>query len=85
MMKLHPSIHLDAAQARHRERAAQRIETMRDTLTTLETFIAAADAETLRGDLWTSRLEDAELELQRAARVVTCDGQARMGYGHGKG
>lgn len=84
-MNLHPSLHLDAAQVRQRERAAQCIATMRATLDTLERFIANASAEALRGDYWAATLQDADVAAQRALRAATCDGQARMGWGDGHG
>lgn len=84
-MKLHEGLRLDPAQVRKRERAAQCIETMRNTLTTLEYFIGNADAETLKGDWWADVVQDAENALRRALHVTTHDGQSRMGYGDGKG
>lgn len=82
-MNLHPSVKLDATNTRQRETAVARIEKMRDTLNTLTHFIEHADAEALRGDLWASKIEDAELELTRALRTATHDGQARMGWRDG--
>lgn len=79
-MNIHPSIHLDAAQARQRARAAQFIATIRADLDTLSHFIEAADAETLRGDYWCEKVQDAELAVKAALRSATHDGQARMGW-----
>lgn len=84
-MNLHPSVTLDAANTKRRERAAQFIAAMRADLYTLSHYIEHADAEALRGDYWLETLQDAELAAKRALRAATCDGQARMGYGHGKG
>lgn len=76
----HPSVTLDAANTKRRERAAQTIAKMRDTLNTLRLYITNANAEALSGDLWTWKLEDAELELTRALHTATHDGQLRRGY-----
>ena len=79
-MKFNPAVHLDPAQVRQRETAASRIAKMRDTLATLETFIANADAETLRGNWWSSVIEDCERALTRALHVTTHDGHSRIGW-----
>ncbi len=79
-MKINPAVHLDPAQVRRRERAAQTIAKMRNTLDALSLYITNANAEALCGDHWAWKLEDAELELTRAMRTVTHDGQARRGY-----
>lgn len=79
-MKINPAVHLDPAQVRQRETAGARIAKMRDTLTTLETFIGNADAETLRGNWWAEVLQDVELALTRALHIATHDGHARIGW-----
>ena len=79
-MNLHPELKLDAANTKRRERAAQTIAKMRDTLNTLTLYITNANAEALSGDLWAWKLEDAELELTRALRTATHDGHIRRGY-----
>jgi len=86
-MQINPAVSLDPAQVRQRERAAQFIQKMRDTLSTLEMFIANADAEALRGNYWCERIETAELEVTQALRATTHEGHARIGRmelaGHG--
>lgn len=77
-MNLHPSVKLDTAQVRHRERASLWIAAMRHDIATLEHFIEAADAETLRGNYWLEVLQDAELATKRALRTATHDGQATI-------
>lgn len=82
-MNLHPSLNLDPANTRRREKAAQHIEKMRDTLNVLAKFIENADAETLRGNYWAWGIEEAELELTHALHRTTCEGHARMDWKHG--
>lgn len=83
-MNLHPSVTLDTVQTRQRERAAQFIETMRADLATLLHFIEHADAETLRGNYWCEKVQDAELAAKAALRAATCNGHARIGHDDGK-
>lgn len=86
-MNLHPELKLEAAQVRHRERAAQFIAAMLADLATLEHFIENASAETLRGNYWLEVLQDAELATKRALRTATHDGHStinpRAFYGKG--
>lgn len=77
-MNLHPSIHLDAANTKRRERAAQFISAMRADLDTFSHFIEHADAETLRGNYWCETLQEAELATKRALRTATHDGQSTI-------
>ncbi len=86
-MNLHPSLNLDAANTKRRERAAQFIATMRADLDTLSHYIENADAETLRGNYWLEVLQDAELATKRALRTATHDGHSTINprefYGKG--
>jgi hypothetical protein len=79
-MNLYPELKLDAANTKRRERAAQTIAKMRNTLDALSLYITNANAEALCGDHWAWKLEDAELELTRAMHTVTHDGHVRRGY-----
>lgn len=76
----HPSVTLSDADTKRRERAAQTIAKMRSTLDTLTLYITNANAEALCGDHWARKLEDAEIELARALRTVTHDGNLCRGY-----
>ena len=73
-MKLHPSLNLDAANTKRRERAAQFIEAMRADLATLLHYIENANAEALCGKCWAERIQDAELATKLALRRTTCNG-----------
>lgn len=77
-MNLHPSLNLEATDVARRERAVQRIDTMRADLAELEHYITHANAEALRGDLWADVLQDVEIATRRALRVATHDGRARL-------
>jgi hypothetical protein len=77
-MNLHPSIHLDQANTKRRERAAQFIAAMRADLDTLSHFIENADAETLRGNYWCETLQEAELATKHALRTATHDGHSTI-------
>jgi hypothetical protein len=82
-MKIYEGLNLDPAQVRRRERALANIERMRTDLAELEMFIARADAETLRGDLWEHVVQEAGNEVSRALRFTTHEGQARKGWRDG--
>jgi hypothetical protein len=86
-MKLHPSLTLDPANTKRRERAAQFIEAARADLDALVHYIERANAEALRGDYWLEKVQDAELATKAALRATTCEGHARMAWNdrHGKG
>jgi len=87
-MKINPAVTLDPQQVRHRERAAQWIEAMRNDIAALEYFITNADAETLKGNYWLEVLQEAELATKRALRTATHDGQSKINpreFCNGKG
>jgi len=80
----HPSVTLDAANTRRRERATHCIAEMRNALDALTLYITNADAETLKGDCWADTVQGAENAVKRALHFTTHNGQARMGWSDGK-
>lgn len=64
------------ADRRRRTKAAALVQSMRERLAQLEHYLGAVDA--LPGDLWLDALESAELATQRAYRITTTDGNARL-------